>query len=109
LHVRPSLADGFGFDRLASLPSAFLDRGRREQELKKHHRHALAMTFLQRFLRNVRLCDGPQHALLRVTQSKGLNLRGESNCDSESYGIMSRQKLFIKLSSRVEGLRMFSK
>jgi len=62
----------------ASVPSAFPDRGRREQKLKKHNRHALAMTFLQLFLRSVRLCDGPQHALLRATQSKGLNLRVES-------------------------------
>jgi hypothetical protein len=100
--------DGFGFDNLASTPSAFLGRGRREQELKKHNRHALAMTFLQLFLRSLRLCDRPQHALLRSTQSKGLNLRSESKCDSESYRIVSRQKLFIKLSSRVGRWWMFS-
>lgn len=47
LHVRPSLKIAF----------AFQDRGRRERNLKNHKLHALAMTFMPRFLRSECLGD----------------------------------------------------
>jgi hypothetical protein len=64
------------FARHSRIASAFQDRGRREQNLKNHKRHALAMTFVQRFLRSVRLSDDDGHAVRKAIQSKGLNLRG---------------------------------
>jgi hypothetical protein len=66
LHVRPSLADRFCFPR---------SRAPRTN-LKNHKRHVVAMTFVQRFLRTMRLAIVRDMQRGDLMRTKRLNLRG---------------------------------